>query len=134
MTKYENDATVEFAKRLGDALELKNGGNQSDLARHVGCTPQAVNKWLAGSQFPRDRVLRKVAEYLNVTPEFLKFGTPTVPPPPPPEQWILSYIKIEEAEILTHYRSSTETGKRQMRAAAVSAEKLPAAKLPKKPK
>jgi transcriptional regulator with XRE-family HTH domain len=132
MKKYENKATEEFASRLKEALERKNGGNQSELARHVGCTPQAVNKWCAGTQFPRDRILRKIGEYLGVTPEYLKFGTPNVPPPPPPVEWLLMYVRLEEAELLTEVRELSEAGKRQFRAAAAKAEKLPADQLPRK--
>jgi transcriptional regulator with XRE-family HTH domain len=132
MKKYENTATLEFAARLKEALERKNGGNQSELARYVPCTPQAVNKWLMGSQFPRDRVLRRVAEYLDVTPEYLKFGAPNVPPPPRPVEWLLMYVRLDEAELLTELRELSENGKRQFRAAATNAEKLPADKLPRK--
>ncbi|MBB5610570.1 MULTISPECIES: helix-turn-helix transcriptional regulator [unclassified Janthinobacterium] len=132
MTKYENDSTVEFSKRLAAALERKNGGNQSDLARNVNCTPQAVNKWLAGSQFPRDRILRVVADYLGVTPEYLKFGTPNEPPPPPPPKFFLMYLQADEAEFITHVRELSETGRKQLRASLINAEKLPPEALPHK--
>ena len=132
MKKYENDSAAGFAKRLAAALERKNGGNQSELARQVNCTPQAANKWLAGLQFPRDQMLRSVAEYLGVTPEYLKFGTPNVPPPPPPAQWYLMYLRAEEAELLTHIRELSDTGRKQLRASLISAEKLPPEALPSK--
>jgi transcriptional regulator with XRE-family HTH domain len=136
MKKYDDMATKEFAARLEAALKTKNGGNQSEMARSIGCTPQAVNKWVKGMQFPRDRVLRKVAGYLNVTPEYLKFGstphTPPAPLPPPPMEWILMYVLLEEADLLTLYRELSETGRRQLRAAALHAERLPPEALPAK--
>lgn len=132
MKKYDNDPADEFAKRLDEALERKNGGNQSELARHVQCTSQAVSKWLAGSQFPRDRMLRKIADYLGTTPEYLKFGTLASPLPPPPTQWFLMYLQAEEAELLTHIRELSETGHKQLRASLINAEKLPPEALPDK--
>lgn len=130
MRKYGTDATQEFAERLREALELRNGGNQSELARYVGCTPQAASKWLQGMQFPRDHVLPKVAEFLNVTPEYLKFGGPK--PEPKRPEWLLVYVSIEEADALTQMRELSETGHRQLKAALISAERLPAEALPRK--
>ena len=31
--------------RIRQALNAKNGGNQSEMARFVGVSPQAVQKW-----------------------------------------------------------------------------------------
>ena len=132
MKKYEKDPADEFAKRFAEALERKNGGNQSELARHVQCTSQAVSKWLAGSQFPRDRMLRKVAEYLGTTPEYLKFGTMDSPSPPPPTQWFLMWLQGDEAELITHVRQLSEIGHKQLWASLINAEKLPPEALPDK--
>uniref|UniRef100_UPI003CFB82E5 hypothetical protein n=1 Tax=Massilia sp. TSP1-1-2 TaxID=2804649 RepID=UPI003CFB82E5 len=85
-----------------------------------------------GQQFPRDVILRRVAEFLGVSPEHLKFGAPYVPPPAPTVEWLLVYIRVDEAAILTEIRELSENGKRQFRAAAANAEKLPADKLPQK--
>lgn len=133
MKTYEKGTAAEFGRRLTRELERKNGGNQSELARFVGCTPQAANKWLSGQQFPRDNALRKIAEFVNVTPEYLRFGAPpqaSITPPQP--QYLLVYIRVEEAELLTHFRELSETGKRQLRAALQAAERLPQADLPRK--
>lgn len=64
-----------MATRLKELLLRKNGGNQSELARHVEVTPQAVQKWVAGESEPRGKNLERVAEFLGTTPAFLKFGT-----------------------------------------------------------
>lgn len=63
-----------MAKRLTDLLQAKNGGNQSEMARHIGVTPQAVQKWMAGITEPRGKNLDMAAEFLGVTPAYLKFG------------------------------------------------------------
>lgn len=55
-------------------LAEKNGGNQSELARFVGVSPQAVQKWVAGGAEPRGKNLEMAAEFLAVSPAYLKFG------------------------------------------------------------
>lgn len=63
-----------MAKRLTDLLQAKNGGNQSEMARYIGVTPQAVQKWMAGVTEPRGKNLEMAAEFLGVSPAHLKFG------------------------------------------------------------
>ena len=121
-----------MAKRLAQALQLKNGGNQSELARAADCTPQAVNAWLQGKQAPRKETLALVADFLNVTPQYLMFGPPTVPVPSTDEKWVLMYLKPQEVELVTHYRESTDKGKRQLLLSSTHADKLPPGELPLK--
>lgn len=64
-----------MTNRLTDLLQAKNGGNQSEMARAVGVTPQAVQKWMAGITEPRGKNLEMAAEFLGVSPAYLKFGT-----------------------------------------------------------
>lgn len=63
-----------IGKRIERLLNLKNGGNQSELARYCGITPQAVQKWISGLSEPRGQNLVSCAEFLGVTPSALKFG------------------------------------------------------------
>lgn len=63
-----------MATRLTQLLQQKNGGNQSEMARFIGVTPQAVQKWMNGASEPRGKNLEMAAEYLGVTPAELKFG------------------------------------------------------------
>jgi len=63
-----------IGKRIERLLNLKNGGNQSELARYCGITPQAVQKWIAGESEPRGKNLTMCAEFLSVSPAHLKFG------------------------------------------------------------
>lgn len=44
------------------------------MARFVGVTPQAVQKWLSGGAEPRGKNLTLAAEFLCVSPAQLKFG------------------------------------------------------------
>jgi phage repressor protein C with HTH and peptisase S24 domain len=68
-----------MATRIEQQLLKKNGGNQSELARFVGVTPQAVQKWIAGDSEPRGQNLERAALFLGVTPAMLKFGTESEP-------------------------------------------------------
>lgn len=129
MTNAEKDLP-EPNKRLYEALQRKNGGNASELARYAGVVPQAVSKWLKGTQFPRDKALSLAAEFLDVTPEYLKFGTPTIRIPT--DSLILMYVKPVEVQLLTHFREATEQGQQQMMISSTHAEKLPPEKLPAK--
>jgi len=63
-----------MANRLRKLLQEKNGGNQSEMARYVGVSPQAVQKWMNGANEPRGKNLQLAAEFLGVTPEVLLFG------------------------------------------------------------
>jgi SOS-response transcriptional repressor LexA len=65
---------TKIGKRIADALQKKNGGNQSELARFVGVSPQAVQKWIAGETEPRGENLTSAAEFLGMHPAELRFG------------------------------------------------------------
>ena len=65
----------DMAKRISDLLLAKNGGNQSELARYVGVSPQAVQQWISGETSPRGKNLTKLAEFLGVTPARIQYGT-----------------------------------------------------------
>ncbi len=64
-----------MANRIEQQLMRKNGGNQSEMARFIGVTPQAVQKWIAGESEPRGKNLDLAARFLGVTPAMLKFGS-----------------------------------------------------------
>lgn len=63
-----------MANRIEQALMRKNGGNQSEMARFVGVSPQAVQKWISGEAEPRGKNLVKAAEFLGIPAPVLKFG------------------------------------------------------------
>ncbi|RDE25296.1 helix-turn-helix domain-containing protein [Motiliproteus coralliicola] len=53
--------------------------NQSELARAMGVTPQAVQQWEEGLTSPRGNRIGKLAELLQVTPSWIQFGTEPSP-------------------------------------------------------
>lgn len=63
-----------IGERIKRLLHTKNGGNQSELARFCGLSPQAVQKWIGGETAPRGKNLIKAAEFLGVSPIELQFG------------------------------------------------------------
>ena len=64
----------EIGERIEKLLQAKNGGNQSELARFVGVTPQAVQQWISGDTAPKGKNLEKVADFLCVSRAFLSYG------------------------------------------------------------
>lgn len=61
-------------KRIKKALEDKNGGNQSEMARFIDVSPQAIQKWIAGISEPRGKNLTKAAEFLGISELELRYG------------------------------------------------------------
>lgn len=62
-----------ISERIAELL-AKTGKNQSELARAVGVSPQAVQQWISGVSSPRGKNLRMAAEFLGVSPATLQFG------------------------------------------------------------
>lgn len=62
-----------IAKRISRARELK-GLNQSELARRLSISPQAVQNWEAGKSSPRGERIKETANILGITVEYLLFG------------------------------------------------------------
>ena len=76
----------KIAKRIEDCRHGLNI-SQSELARKVGVTPQAVQKWEKAKTVPRGPTLQRLADALGVSPAYIQFGiTDTVPDYPAVEQ------------------------------------------------
>lgn len=71
---YASKMEENIGDRIKRLLEIKNGGNQSELARFVGVSSQAVQQWISGETSPRGKNLKKAAEFLGVSPMELQFG------------------------------------------------------------
>lgn len=84
-----------MATRIEKLLADKNGGNQSEMARFVGVSPQAVQKWVAGGSEPRGQNLTLAAEFLGVTPAHLKFGAQAEQPISEPMGAIPGAIRVK---------------------------------------
>lgn len=54
------------------ACELR-GEKPTPVAQKVGCTSSNIAQWKKGST-PRSAVLQKIADYLEVSPQYLMFG------------------------------------------------------------
>lgn len=52
-----------LSSRLGDY------GKQREFARHIGCSPGTVNKWLTGENAPNFEGCLKIAGFFNLEPE-----------------------------------------------------------------
>ena len=115
------DDKLAFADRLKTALKRlpKSIATATELAHQFNLkhpnepiTPQAAQRWLGGTAYPKADKLETLAEWLNVSAHWLKNG----PPPPlkkptaakrgqPAQQGQLSE---KETRILTKLRSLSE--------------------------
>jgi|SRR6185437_15588639 HTH-type transcriptional regulator, cell division transcriptional repressor len=64
---------MNIAKIIREGRE-KLDLNQSQLAKLVGVSPQAVQQWEAGVTQPRGKRLNKIAQVLKLPPSLLHFG------------------------------------------------------------
>lgn len=62
-----------FVMRLHAAMAARSV-DQSELARRLGITSQAVNQWLAGETAPKGKRVARVAEELGVSLDWLLAG------------------------------------------------------------
>lgn len=62
-----------FAERLIHCRE-RAGLSQSEVARRLSITPQAVQKWEKGENVPRGKRIQKLASILDVSASFLLTG------------------------------------------------------------
>ena len=73
---------MDFQGRLFD-LRRQAGLSQEELANLLGVTRQAVQKWEAGASRPDMDNLTSLAEYFQVSLDYLVTGKETAPPPSP---------------------------------------------------
>lgn len=66
-------AMKSFAERLIRARK-RAGLNQTELARQVGVTPQAVQKWETGENTPRGKRIQAIADILDISVQELISG------------------------------------------------------------
>ena len=65
---------MEFKFILKKLIE-ENNITQTSLAKAIGFTPQAVNRWCTGVAEPSTEVLKKIANYFNVSVDYLLGNT-----------------------------------------------------------
>jgi transcriptional regulator with XRE-family HTH domain len=85
----QNDEKLAFAERLKLALKRskKKVETATELAlqfnlRHPNdaITPQAAQKWLSGKSCPTADKMKTLAEWLNVSAQWLRYGIPETKP------------------------------------------------------
>ncbi|WP_288638857.1 helix-turn-helix domain-containing protein [uncultured Lentilactobacillus sp.] len=52
-------------------LRTKAGMSQKDLSKAVGCAPSAIGHWEQGIREPKLKTALKIADFFNVTPQYL---------------------------------------------------------------
>lgn len=67
-----------FADRLNHARLLR-GLSQTEIARRLGVTQQAVSKWIDAETLPSPARIEALARVLDVPPEWLSFGRGQAP-------------------------------------------------------
>lgn len=70
MSDKKSEKQAEIGQIIASAREAK-GMNQSELARAVGVSPQAVQKWEGGSSTPRPTKIPLLAGALGISPREL---------------------------------------------------------------
>ena len=81
---------MDFRERLFD-LRRQAGLSQEDLANLLGVTRQAVQKWEAGTSRPDMDNLVSLAEYFQVSLDYLVTGKEPTPPPQPARTIVNNY-------------------------------------------
>lgn len=70
---------MALSDRLRALLE-RDGITRQDLADKIGASRQAVQFWASGRNAPRGETLKRVAEFFNVSTEWLRHGVGDPPP------------------------------------------------------
>ena len=93
-----------FADKLKE-LRNKEGISQSALGKALNMSQQGIAKWETGSTSPNPEMLRKIADYFNVSVDYLLGKTDIKNPRPKNEDKItfddFTYAMNEEAHELT---------------------------------
>lgn len=110
-----------FSRRLEDALRrsaLADAG-PSRIAREFNLryhgnpvTTQAVRKWLGGLALPGQDKMRVLAEWLDVEPQWLRFGEGTAPRPGARQE--MAAYRSEHATLTRKYELLNEPHRRMV--------------------
>lgn len=85
-------------------LRKREGISQAELALRLGITPSAIGNYESGTRKPTYEIEEALADYFNVTIDFLR-GTDSE----------LRNISNEEYEIILAYRESDDVSKEMVR-------------------
>lgn len=114
MAKKPNEnSKLDVAKKLNTPLatNLRNliGQDVAKLAKHLGCSPQAINQYKVGTSVPQLEKLVKIAEYYGVSTDFL-LGKSKVRTTDPKIKEICEYTGLSEKAVeMLHRNGRPET-------------------------
>ncbi|QIV65784.1 putative HTH-type transcriptional regulator [Mesorhizobium phage Cp1R7A-A1] len=69
----DREGCIAFGKRLAEARE-NAGMSQSELSRMLAISRSAVGQWELGNTYPAVDNVRRIADAVRVSPEYLLFG------------------------------------------------------------
>ena len=96
----------DFTSRFNE-LSARHPGSDTDLGNALGVSKQTISAWKAGKRFPKQPVVRTIAEFFGVGIPWLMgitddegacMGSPSTPADP------------QEAELVAIYRGLNEKG------------------------
>lgn len=98
-------AEQPLAKNLSELI----GKDVKNIAEHLGCSSQAINQYKQGTSVPQLNKLIKIAEYFNVTTDYL-LGLSKVKTTDPKIKEICEYTGLsdEAVEFLHNHRDDNE--------------------------
>ena len=65
---------LKIHEQIALLLDQHYDGNQSSLARKIGVSPQAVQKWISGAAYPKLETIIKISELHGISVHSLLFG------------------------------------------------------------
>lgn len=102
---------------------------QADVGKAVGVSGAAVSQWESGDRVPREDVLAKLADYLDVTPSYLRYGIkPETINVGGLEIDRASLVRFSDAELAEARRKIAEEEAREQERAARESAQTPGAK------
>ncbi|TGC26307.1 transcriptional regulator [Escherichia sp. E1130] len=107
------DTNQIFAYRFNQSAAEHNW-NLSEIARRVGVTPQAVQKWAKGSSVPRGKKLKQLADVMG-RPEHWFFMAPNAESGEViSQQSILKKLDVTEEALLSIFNQLPESEKHRL--------------------
>ena len=83
---------MEFRQVLAELMEERNV-TQYRLAKQLDISQSTISSWMQGASRPHKSTLRRVADFFEVTPEYLETGIKKEPPPEEQLEWIRKFTK-----------------------------------------
>ena len=97
MTKPESVGDRIAQARREKAARERRDIRPVDLARALGVSGATVSDWEAGNVTPRDDAMIKLADFLGVTPGYLRYGVRESAPSAPPVMPVESFKPVRPA-------------------------------------